>query len=461
MSNEILVTEEGRVTVVIESEPVLQIVVNEPPAVDLVLPPPVESELLVVYAGTPGPPGPTGPPGADSQQREFTYLTNTAATDPGIGKLKTNNSNESLATEIYVSGYDKSGMAFIRLSVLAIGDPIWLYEGGDVDSRIHYDISAQPIDNGDWWTIPVTMIEFLGFNPGNNHDIYAVAPTKPPAGPPGPVGPQGPVGPEGTVDVVELTQAQYNSLPVKDPNTLYVLTDVSNVGPPGPPGPTGPQGAMLAYEQASAPTLSVGALWIDTDEAPVTGPTGPTGPPGPPGAGGGMEFRADPNRWMTMAPMPVAASVITSAIGTLYAMRARLAVRCQALQITVSTLQATGVLRIGVYDDSAYPYPGALLAVSGDISAATTGQKTFNLVPPLEPGMYWFVLHNPGPVTVAVRGSNYGNPWHPGGLVAFDIGASNPCGYSLAGYSSVATPNPWPVGGGVDTSYIVFYGQGA
>jgi hypothetical protein len=38
------------------------------------------------------------------------------------------------------------------------------------------------------------------------------------------------------------------------------------------------------YEQPTEPlTAGVGAIWIDTDELPVTGPTGPAGPTGPTG----------------------------------------------------------------------------------------------------------------------------------------------------------------------------------
>lgn len=40
----------------------------------------------------------------------------------------------------------------------------------------------------------------------------------------GGVGPPGPPGPEGTLDVIELTQAEYDALAPKIPNTIYVIT---------------------------------------------------------------------------------------------------------------------------------------------------------------------------------------------------------------------------------------------
>jgi hypothetical protein len=42
-----------------------------------------------------------------------------------------------------------------------------------------------------------------------------------PAGPPGADGAPGPQGPPGVW--VQMTQAAYDALPVKDPNTLYVI----------------------------------------------------------------------------------------------------------------------------------------------------------------------------------------------------------------------------------------------
>lgn len=42
-----------------------------------------------------------------------------------------------------------------------------------------------------------------------------------PVGPAGPPGPPGPPGPQ--AQWVQMTQAEYNALPVKDPNTLYVI----------------------------------------------------------------------------------------------------------------------------------------------------------------------------------------------------------------------------------------------
>ncbi len=47
-----------------------------------------------------------------------------------------------------------------------------------------------------------------------------------PVGPPGPAGaagPPGPPGPMGMLNVVELTQAEYDALGIKQPNMFYVI----------------------------------------------------------------------------------------------------------------------------------------------------------------------------------------------------------------------------------------------
>lgn len=97
-----------------------------------------------------------------------------------------------------------------------------------------------------------------------------------PPGPSGPPGADGPPGPEGEVDVVTLTQAQYNALTPKDPDTFYIISDAPVVaGPPGPQGPAGPNGPQGPQGVAG-----------EQGEQGVQGDTGATGPMGPPGADG-------------------------------------------------------------------------------------------------------------------------------------------------------------------------------
>lgn len=75
MSNQILVTQEGGVTLVVEPQPVFQVVVESVPDIQLVVPPQEDTLIVVTEDGPQGPPGlpgadgatgPQGPPGADS-----------------------------------------------------------------------------------------------------------------------------------------------------------------------------------------------------------------------------------------------------------------------------------------------------------------------------------------------------------------------------------------------------------
>lgn len=74
--------------------------------------------------------------------------------------------------------------------------------------------------------------------PGTTGAAGATGPTGP-AGPTGPTGstgasgsqgPQGPAGADGADNWVQLTQAEYDALPIKDPDTLYVITGAAPTG---------------------------------------------------------------------------------------------------------------------------------------------------------------------------------------------------------------------------------------
>jgi hypothetical protein len=70
----------------------------------------------------------------------------------------------------------------------------------------------------------------------------------------------------------------------------------------------------------------------------------------------------------------------------------------------VTTLVAASNARIGLYANAGAtddPYPSALIADSGNISTATTGDKTFSTTQTLQPGaLYWLVLHPSGAISV-------------------------------------------------------------
>ena len=197
---------------------------------------------------------------------------------------------------------------------------------------------------------------------------------------------------------------------------------------------------------------AVNASHVQTTIA--AGGVGPQGPTGPIGVGGGFEFRAAPDRWSPNIPQQVGTAVATSPAGTIYAMRIRTAVPIKTIAPEVSTAAATGLLKVAVYDDSAYPYPGNRVFVSADLSTATVGLKQVTVSPQLDPGIYWLAVQNTGPVSVSIRATNYGNPWHPGAINPSPVSTSVISGYALAGQAATP-PSPWPANGGTDSINVV------
>lgn len=90
-------------------------------------------------------------------------------------------------------------------------------------------------------------------------------------GPAGVAGPAGPTGPEGEVPVVSLTQAAYDALAVKDPETLYIITDAPPTSADKNYVHTQASSAVtwtVTHNLAKYPTVQVvdtGGNWLITD----------------------------------------------------------------------------------------------------------------------------------------------------------------------------------------------------
>ena len=113
--------------------------------------------------------------GGTGDQYQYDWQTATTAADPGGGKVKCNNADPSLATEVYISTISDLGRIAIFLLDLAVGSRFTLYEQGDVNTFIRYEVTGAPTNNGPnaWFTIPVTVHEegISGFTPSNNQTV--------------------------------------------------------------------------------------------------------------------------------------------------------------------------------------------------------------------------------------------------------------------------------------------------
>lgn len=111
--------------------------------------------------GLPGTSG-TGTPGTDGQAAGFRVNWDSITTEakPGGGRIRANNANPALATELYLdedmpTGMDisglinfmKDGMVFMMRPNANTSAPMFIYE-----------LTADPIDNGDWFTLAVSNI---------------------------------------------------------------------------------------------------------------------------------------------------------------------------------------------------------------------------------------------------------------------------------------------------------------
>lgn len=204
------------VEVFVTVEPIATVaVVIDPPTVN------------VVAAGAVGPKGPVGPAGGTTVDSWWDYALPTTP-PPANGEIRTT-PDPIVAGQpmtIYLSSRDRDGL-YWDSSILLPGDDLVMRGTGGALQRctVTDDVATVAGPNG-YATIQGIATQVTG-QIGKNKDIevtFVRAPTPGPQGPPGAQGPPGPPGPQGAQATwTQLTQAQYDALPVKDPNMLYVI----------------------------------------------------------------------------------------------------------------------------------------------------------------------------------------------------------------------------------------------
>jgi hypothetical protein len=112
--------------------------------------------------------------------RDYRWVNQVTATDPTSGRVKVNNLDPALATEVYVSAYDLGGTAYLTLLSLTTGDLLAIYIDGDVTTRIEYKLTGPVVNNTTWLTVPVALGVNHGFasgTPGNNAPVKVTVQT--------------------------------------------------------------------------------------------------------------------------------------------------------------------------------------------------------------------------------------------------------------------------------------------
>jgi hypothetical protein len=174
--------------------------------------------------GDKGDQGPVGPTGASSSMWLYRFDSNTAANDPGAGRLRFNSTIMANVTHIYFDRLTQDGLdPTTAFTAASFDDQFVIQERGLAAHNINWKMTgpAVPMGGGDWFDIPVQVASQQGSNFNNNLEITVLLRTTGQQGAQGPQGIQGIQGPPGPW--TQITQAAYNALSPPNPATLYVI----------------------------------------------------------------------------------------------------------------------------------------------------------------------------------------------------------------------------------------------
>ena len=101
------------------------------------------------------------PPDHAANEIEWEFDTSTdMGTSPDLQDLRMNNTNPSLVTEIAVNQSDIAGQVFDQFwgAELVSGDKIFIIQPNSQDNWIQLELTGVPVDQGSYWTMPVSVI---------------------------------------------------------------------------------------------------------------------------------------------------------------------------------------------------------------------------------------------------------------------------------------------------------------
>jgi hypothetical protein len=268
-----------------------------------------------------------------------------------------------------------------------------------------------------------------------------------PTGSTGPAGGTGPAGPTGETDIVSLTQAAYDALAVKDPDTLYVITN-------------GADRTVLTGARAPVAGDGIdGDFWINTATWTISGPKaagawpaavsiiGPQGPagangtPGTPGAAGASGSVYAPQitgLWMSTYSYNGFGGAAVAA-GMMRVTRVIVPSAMAVVAFEVTAIGTTTVKCVAFADTATGP--GALVLESAAVDGSTTGLKSTPFV--LAAGTYWLGVQNVGAATVTLRyasGVNMSLPGHDLPTIPLAVNTFGNCWQITAQGTTVKNP---------------------
>lgn len=148
--------------------------------------------------GPEGPVGPEGPAGASSTLFKYSYSA-VATPPPNTGQVRTDGDLAGTSTVIWAHRLDSNGLdERVQLLLGKTGDRLLVQDSDNSNSYCIYGLTADAIDNTDYVTFNVTVLE-TGPDANTGTAILLGVMREGPAGPPGPQGPAGEKGDTGDV----------------------------------------------------------------------------------------------------------------------------------------------------------------------------------------------------------------------------------------------------------------------
>lgn len=110
---------------------------------------------------------------------EYKVDANTITAGAATGYLRYNNATQTSATNIYINEQSQTGVDItLFLELLAVGAAFVIQDKNDHANIQQFEITSAPVDNGTYWTIPVTFVSSAGTGTtgfANNHEVFAAA----------------------------------------------------------------------------------------------------------------------------------------------------------------------------------------------------------------------------------------------------------------------------------------------
>jgi Domain of unknown function (DUF4082)/Bacterial Ig-like domain (group 2) len=119
---------------------------------------PASYSVSIIHSGSQGPPGSPGAQGDPGQaggslMSSFWSFATATTSPPGSGQMRTN----TAMTELWISEIDTDGFnRQVGLGMIVSGALIYVRAANG--TFIDYQITGTPIDNGTWWSFPITTL---------------------------------------------------------------------------------------------------------------------------------------------------------------------------------------------------------------------------------------------------------------------------------------------------------------